>query len=70
MRIQYKPADTVMINFAGDKLFYVDELIPCPVLVYVLPFSGYSYVEALPNASLPQLVKVLNNCLRFFGGAP
>jgi transposase len=29
-----------------------------------------SYVEALPNATLPQLVKALNNCLRFLGGAP
>jgi len=74
MRIEYKPADTVMIDFAGDKLYYTDadsgELIPCPVLVCVLPFSGYSYVEALPNASLPQLIKALNNCLRFFAGAP
>lgn len=74
MRIEYKPTDTVMIDFAGDKLYYTDadsgELIPCPVLVCVLPFSGYSYVEALPNASLPQLVKALNNCLRFFAGAP
>ncbi len=74
MRIEYKPADTMMIDFAGDKLYYPDpgnkELITCPVLVCVLPFSGYSYVEALPNASLVQLVKALNNCLRFFGGSP
>jgi transposase len=74
LRIEYKPGDTIMIDFAGDKLPYTDplsgELIYCPVLVCVLPFSGYSYVEALPNASLPQLVKALNNCLRYFGGAP
>lgn len=63
-----------MIDFAGDKLYYVEpgtgEQILCPVLVCVLLFSGYSYVEALPNATLPQLVKALNNCLRFMGGAP
>lgn len=74
LHIAYQPGDTLMIDFAGDKLFYIDrqtgERIDCPVLVCVLPFSGYSYVEALPNASLPQLVKALNNCLRFFGGAP
>jgi transposase len=74
MRTHYTAADTVMIDFAGDKLHYVDpdtgERIECPVLVCVLPYSGYSYVEALPNASLPQLVKALNNCLLFFGGAP
>lgn len=74
MRTQYTPGDTVMIDFAGDKLHYISkdtgERIECPVLVCVLPYSGYSYVEALPNASLPQLVKALNNCLLFFGGAP
>ncbi|MES2331183.1 MAG: IS21 family transposase [Bacteroidota bacterium] len=74
LRIEYKPADVVMIDFAGDKLYTTDpqtgELIAYPVLVCVLPFSGYSYVEALPDASLPQLVKALNNCLAFFGGAP
>lgn len=74
LHIAYKPGDTLMIDFAGDKLSYVDpctgELFLCPVLVCVLPFSGYSYVEALPNATLPQLVKALNNCLRFMGGAP
>jgi transposase len=74
LHIPYKPGDTLMIDFAGDKLYYVDpctgEQILCPVLVCVLPFSGYSYVEALPNATLPQLVKALNNCLRFMGGAP
>jgi transposase len=74
MRIEYKPADVIMIDFAGDKLYTTDpqtgELTGHPVLVCVLPFSGYSYVEALPNASLPQLVKALNNCLAFIGGAP
>ncbi|WP_207515241.1 IS21 family transposase [Longitalea luteola] len=74
LHIAYKRGDTLMIDFAGDKLSYLHlstgELIFCPVLVRVLPFSGYSYVEALPNASLPQLVKALNNCLRFLGGAP
>lgn len=74
LRIEYKPGDTIMIDFAGDKLYTTDpdtgELIAYPVLVCVFPHSGYSYVEALPNASLPQLVKALNNALRFFGGAP
>jgi transposase len=70
MHIVYQPADTLMADFAGDKLPYTDrttgEVIYCPVLVCVLPFSGYSYAEAVPKATLPQLVKALNNCLRFF----
>jgi transposase len=74
MRFEYKPAQLIMIDFAGDKLHYTDrdtgEVIGCQVLVCVLPFSGYSFVIALPDATLPQLVKGLNACLAFFGGAP
>lgn len=74
MRIKYKPAELIMIDFAGDKLYYTDratgEVIGCQVLVCVLPFSGYSFVIALPDATLPQLMKGLNACLAFFGGAP
>ncbi|MEO5979718.1 MAG: IS21 family transposase, partial [Chryseolinea sp.] len=33
-------------------------------------FSGLSYVEALPNAKLVQVVKALNNTVEFFGGVP
>jgi transposase len=74
IRLDHKPGEVVMIDFAGDKLSYVDktsgELAECPVLVCVLPFSGYSYAIALPNASIPQVVKALGQCLRFFDGVP
>ncbi len=74
MHFEHQPAQTLMVDFAGDKLCYVDkesgELISCPVLVCVLPYSGYSYAEALADASLPQVVKALNGCLDYFGGAP
>lgn len=74
MHFDHEPGRLLEIDFAGDKLHYVDtstgELIECPVFVAVLPYSGYSYVEALPNASLPQVVKALNNALAYFGGVP
>ncbi|MGV8963432.1 MAG: IS21 family transposase [Candidatus Saccharimonadaceae bacterium] len=74
MHFEYEPGDLLLIDFAGDHMGYVDkstgEIIQCPVLVCVLPFSGYSYVIALPNASLPQVIKALNLCLEFFGCAP
>ena len=74
MHFEYPAADSLLVDFAGDPLSYIDqssgEVVNCPVLVCVLPFSGYSYVVALPNASLPQVVKGLNQCLTFFGGAP
>jgi transposase len=74
MHFEYQPGDLLLVDFAGDTLSYVDkqsgEIISCPVLVCVLPFSGYSYAIALPNATLPQVVGALNKCLAFFGGAP
>lgn len=70
----HKPAEVLQIDFAGKKLSYVEkstgEVIECPVLVAVLPYSGYTYVEALHNATLDQLIGALNRCLRFFGGVP
>jgi transposase len=62
------------IDFAGDKLSYVDrhtgEIIYCPVLIAVLPHSGYTYADPLMNAKLEQLVPSLNNCIDFFEGVP
>ena len=64
----------VMADFAGDKMSYVDrstgEMILCPVLMAVLPFSKYTYAMALPDASIPQLIKALNACMVYFGGVP
>jgi len=74
MHFEYQPGDLLLVDFAGDVLSYVDkqsgEVITCPVLVCILPFSGYSYAIALANATLPLVVKGLNQCLAFFGGAP
>jgi transposase len=53
---------------------YVDrstgEVIVCPVLLAVLPFSKYTFAMALPDATIPQVVKALNACLHYFGGVP
>lgn len=74
MLFEHHPAKLMEVDFAGEPLYYVDrssgEVIACPVFVAVLPFSGFCYVEALPNARLVQVVKALNNALDFFGGVP
>lgn len=74
MHFEHHPAKLMEVDFAGDPLYYLDpssgEMIACPVFVAVLPFSGLSYVEALPNAQLVQVVKALNNTVEFFGGVP
>lgn len=74
MHFTYKPGELLMIDFAGDRLHITEaatgKKTPCQVLVCVLPFSGYSFVKALPNATMPWLVKALNDCLTYMGGAP
>lgn len=74
MHIVHTPAAMVMVDFAGDKMSYVDrctgEIVSCPVFVAVLPFSKYTFVIALVDASIPQVIKALNACLVYFGGVP
>jgi transposase len=74
MHFTHIPGEKLEIDFAGSKLPYIDfttgEIIHCPVLVCVLPFSGYTYVEALANASQENLFLSLNRCLQFLGGVP
>lgn len=74
MHLIHKPAEMAMVDFAGDKMHYVDpstgEVFACPVLVAVLPFSKYTFAMALPDATTPQVIKALNACLQFFSGVP
>lgn len=72
MHFQHSAGHKAEIDFAGKKMSYVDrysgEVIHCPVLVGVLLYSGYTYVEALHNASMEELVPALNHCVEYFGG--
>lgn len=74
MLFDHQPAASMMFDFAGDKIACVDaqtgEITLCVVLVCVLPFSGFTYVEAMPVATRPRLLKALNNALIYLGGVP
>lgn len=74
MHLSHKPGEVLQIDFAGKPLTYLDpstgELIACPVLVCVLPFSGFAYVEALASARQEHLFPALGRCLAYFGGVP
>lgn len=74
MHFEHIPGHLMQVDFAGDKLHYVDsntgEQIDAPVFVVVLPYSGYTYVEALIDGSVPQVINALNNALSYFGGCP
>jgi transposase len=73
-KMQHRPAQQMMVDFAGDKMSYVDpvtgELLECEVLVCVLPFSGMTYAEALYSQQIEDFIKGICNALRYFGGVP
>jgi len=74
MHFTHRAGEYLQIDFAGKKLGYIDsqtgEIIQCPVLVCTLPFSNYTYVEALPSASQEYMFAAMNRCLEFLGGVP
>jgi transposase len=59
MHFDHRPGEYLQVDFAGKPLHIVDretgEIIPCPVLVCVLPFSSYPYIEALPSTKQEHL---------------
>ncbi len=74
MHLEHVAGERMQVDFAGKKLSYVDkesgEVTQCPVLVCTLPFSSYTYVEALANASQRNLYESLGRALSYFGGVP
>lgn len=74
MHLKHAPAQMIMIDFAGEKMHYIDrltgEFIGCPVLIGVLPYSSYTFAIALDNAAIPQTIKGLNNCMSYIGAVP
>ena len=74
MYLEHVFGDRLEADFAGHPLSYVDcstgEIIHCPVLVCVLPASGYTYVEALQSTRGEDLFGGLSRCLEYMGGVP
>jgi transposase len=72
MHFDHIAGEKLEVDFAGSQLSYVNtfsgEIIYCPVLVCTLPFSGYTYVEALIDAKQENLFLALGRCLLFLGG--
>jgi transposase len=74
MHLEHKPGEKLEIDFAGGKMHYINEetgeLVQCLVLVAVLPFSGHTYVQALADATLRNLIPALGECMEYFQGVP
>jgi len=74
MHLTHRAGEYLQVDFAGKQLFYVDastgEIIACPVLVCTMPYSGYTYVEALVSAGQTFMFSAMNRCLEYMGGVP
>ena len=71
MTMSYFQGEKMMIDFAGKNAHYVDEdgvVVECPVLVMVLPYSGYTYCEPLESMRGEDLVVGIENGLIYFNG--
>ncbi len=70
----YKPGEKLMIDFAGDKLSYVDtdtgEVVRVEVFVACMPYSDYTYVICVPSQRTEDLLYAIRMCLEHLGGVP
>ena len=74
MHFTHRPGEQLQVDFAGDKSGYVDlstgEWIACEVLVCVMPYSNYMYVEAIRSQKQEDFIAGLTNALIYLGGVP
>lgn len=72
MHLRHSPGEVMMVDFAGDRLRWVDPATGeehwCEVLVCTLPFSSLTYVEALPSQKQEDFLLGICNALAYFGG--
>ncbi len=70
----YNPGEKLMVDFAGDKLNYVDpetgEIIKVEVFVACMPYSDYTYAICVPSQKTEDFLHALGKALEFYGGVP
>lgn len=74
MHIEHKAGDKMYIDFAGDKLNYIDvqtgELIAVEVFVSILGASQLTYVEAVMSQQKEDFISACESALHYYGGVP
>jgi len=74
MRMEHKAGDKMYIDFAGDKLSFVDkttgEIKWVEIFVAVLGASQLTYVEAVLSQKKEDLIGATENALHYFEGVP
>jgi transposase len=72
--VEHYAAEQMYIDFAGDRLEVVDEMTgetkKAEVFVAILPFSHYTYCEAVWSQRKEDLIKACENAIQYFEGVP
>ena len=70
--VEHYAADQMYIDFAGDRLTVVDEMTgeikKAEMFVAILPFSHYTYCEAVWSQRKEDLIKACQNAFQYFEG--
>ena len=70
----YKPGEKLMVDFAGDKMPYIDpetgEVKKAEVFVACMPYSDYIFVCCVPSQRTEDFLFALRLCLEHLGGVP
>jgi len=71
MHFFHKPAEKMMIDFAGTPFICKtsEGLKKYQVFLAVLSYSGYTYVQATESQNQYDLLNCMENALKYFGGA-
>lgn len=73
MHLEYIAGDLTMIDYAGKKLFYIEqtsgEQVFCDVFVSILPFSGLIFCEASRSQKTEDFACNINGMMKFYGGS-
>jgi transposase len=71
---EHKAGDKIYVDYTGSKLHIVDrktgEIKPVEVLVVLLGYSQYTYVEASISQKKEDFIASVENALHYFGGVP
>lgn len=73
MHFMHVPGAKAEFDFAGKTLSYINPdgvLNKCQVYVSVLPYSGYTYIEAVESQRQYDFLECFQNSLKFYGGVP
>lgn len=74
LRDLYQPGQKMLIDFAGDRLSYIDtdtgEEVFVETYVAIMPYSGMTFVMCVRSQGIEQFLMATVKALEFFGGVP